>query len=347
MPGRIHGTFSAPRISIKFRVVKHFHVKENQVMSNYLGNSTAFEKAIDRPGMLHFRSAELNRLVDRIKEYIGAKTNDNLESVAGAWDLWESTNPKEFENRRPTDFPTELLDVADSGQTFEQSFPTPPTVVQNPLQGTHGGGVDQYRTLMKGGKAGLTLTSKGADLTQHILATPGTVGIVAAGAAVGATGIGLAAVGGAASVAGTVLAVKSVRSTRRHIKGLQDLYDHRDATQCDDKHEHEIVANHVLPYIIYQKGKKLDRKITAAIPLVQALESIRAVAKKGYKKWGTKNLGEDRKKAAGWLAAHFIHHCELALDIVEELCGLEEGEKMLELKYEEVTELLMRKMQST
>ena len=48
--------------------------------------------------------------------------------------------------------------------------------------------------------------------------------------------------------------------------------------------QHDMIANHVLPYVIYQKDRKFKRRAFGAVPIIGSLESIRGLGNYLYKR---------------------------------------------------------------
>ncbi len=186
-------------------------------------------------------------------------------------------------------------------------------------------------------------------------------------AAVSATGIGLVAGGAALSVVTSMLALRSAVKTNRHVLVLQKLYNGRrgdefkqncieilrDGTMQHTRWcqiSHEIVAEHVLPYIIHKKTSKYIRKsVTGIVPIAGALSITGFGAVKKLYKLARGTAGVNRKNAAGWLAEHFCRcDCVLANSIVSALYSIEEMKRLREeWDYNEIADCLAQKMQST
>jgi hypothetical protein len=112
--------------------------------------------------------------------------------------------------------------------------------------------------------------------------------------------------------------------------------------------EHDMIANHVLPYAIYQKDRKFKRRSFGAIPIFGVAESIRGAGNYLYKKYVKGNQGNVRTNAAGWLASHLITcDCLLVQAIVSELYSEGEMEWLKGQGYGVVIEHIERKLKST
>jgi hypothetical protein len=204
------------------------------------------------------------------------------------------------------------------------------------------------------------LASTGAQLGTHT----GTIALVTGAAGASATGIGLVVAGGALTLGTSIFAARSAYKTSGHQRVLERLHRGSTGTVCNqlaqeisewgtremlprDHHEHNIVANEVLPYIILQKASKFQRKVFSSVPGLGLLETARAVGNKAYKALkGT--LGEERTNAARWLARHLItHNCALAQGIVVELYSFDEFVVMQTFESDKLVPLLADKMRST
>ena len=204
----------------------------------------------------------------------------------------------------------------------------------------------------------------GIGIAQQALHTAGIVGVVTGGAVVGATGIGLLAGGIAGTIATSVAARISVEKTFLHIVDLKNLQNSLETFEqnCDhltlpigarekndySRRSHDIVANHVLPYIIAQKEVKKLHKEDASIPMVGVLETVRAVGN-NLNKRRTGEHGFKRNHAAKWLAAHFIEcDCALSKNIVASLYSVKEMNWLLgNAEYQPLSDLLAEKMKTT
>jgi hypothetical protein len=183
-------------------------------------------------------------------------------------------------------------------------------------------------------------------------------GAIAGG--VSATGVGLVVTAGVLTVASSIASGRAAYKTKQHLNGLNSILARKTAYQSEcsmadsnDANEtrkimHNMIADHILPYIISKKTAKMYRKTASAVPGVGLLESVRAIGKKGYK-FAAGTLGEKRGRAAGHLARH-LHscNCKLVEDIVAELFSVEE---MQWLKYHTTpkvaAEFILEKIKST
>jgi hypothetical protein len=324
------------------------------VLSNYLIDVHAFETAINR-GKLSSRSARLDQVVGAVKLYCTHATEPHLEDVIWKFQAWKHDDPKEFKDRGAPlerDFMAEI----DAGLSRFPNAPAP----HAPLVA-----VNRYRLAKQAGKIGLSAASKGVSAAQYATHA-GTTSVVAAavaGAAVSATGIGLAVVAGAATIGSSVLAATSAVKTDNHIKALLEIHHNRNEYTCLEISQdgipqsrssaystkvHEMIGNNTLPYIIQQKNNKYTHKVVAAIPLIGVIETVRASVNKAHK-YATGELGAKRKEQARFLAEHFIHcDCGLSNAIVTELYNMADMEWLRsEADYDQVTEALALKMKTT
>lgn len=165
-----------------------------------------------------------------------------------------------------------------------------------------------------------------------------------------AAGVGLLVGTAALYVGYAAQAGASAHKTNKHINNLKQIHADRSLYSCPYKggHDHTIVANTILPYIIAKKHSKLHRKtaVAGSLGLYSNIESVRAVAKKAYK-YANGTLGKNREYYATVLTRHFLKcECGCADAIVGELCSEEEKCYMTHLNHTTVVELLMDKMKS-
>ena len=107
--------------------------------------------------------------------------------------------------------------------------------------------------------------------------------------------------------------------------------------------DHEMIRDHVLPYLIRKKGRKLESKKIERLPVVAAAEAGRRIWRAG-KKTVKGNRGVDRGNAAAWIAFHWMYFdCGLCYEIVRVLCGSDVDNMQL-WKYEDVRNLIMQKL---
>jgi hypothetical protein len=200
---------------------------------------------------------------------------------------------------------------------------------------------------MMAGAVGVT-AAQGATHTGVLALMMGAAG------AASATGIGLAAVGGALTVGGMALGAASAYSTKKHLDLLEEIYRNRNnIPQCEilalrrraDGVHHLYIANVILPWIIRQKKLKFGKKLASAGGLGLVMSAGSAV-RKAYK-WGKGNLGKDRSSYADILARHLLtHECDLTKQIVEALCGQQKLQEFLNQDTDTVAPQIAEKMKS-
>ena len=338
-------------------------------MAYLSGGGNAFEKAINR-GLASTRSPQLDTLVESIKKYIWHPSAATLRQVTFNWDSWRNRNPKEYRDRGAPlsrDFQDELTEEyrkqgipvdADDAALPVPNVPEAPQVA-----------INRWSTYLKRtGKLGMTAGSLGISGAQTATGTGLATMALTGTAAIGATGIGLAAAGGALALAQSVLAATSAWKTKKHLNALQVIYDKRDQepfsipNYCQmipqgdmqlpktrEAHmQHDMIANLVLPYLINQKWWKTLRKGGTAVLIVgSSIETARAIGKKAWK-FSRRTLGVERQNAASWMAAHLVTcNCLLVQAIVAELYSMGEMEWLKHQPYGEVVEFLEVKMKST
>ncbi|MEO1616674.1 MAG: hypothetical protein AAFV88_12530, partial [Planctomycetota bacterium] len=88
---------------------------------------------------------------------------------------------------------------------------------------------DTGRITKKVAKKGITAMAN----AQHVGEGVGAFAMSAGAAAASATGIGLLAGAGIYTIASSVLAFKSARSTKSHINALESIYQRRHALSCN------------------------------------------------------------------------------------------------------------------
>jgi hypothetical protein len=214
-------------------------------------------------------------------------------------------------------------------------------------------GVLSYDVAKDGWRGLLPGTVKQAETLAHV----GQAGKV---------GLGLTGAGIAVQVPDSLFAVRSCYRTAKHLIGLQELQQDDMAPYVDicvratrgdggiryagptdnDKLVHRLIKDHILPYIIYQKWKKLAKKGATVITLGLEIDLFSAV--KAGLKWTMSKRGVKRYKAAHWLAYHFCTcECNLAGSIVRALTSDEEARRLLnECDYEGIACCLAEKMKS-
>jgi hypothetical protein len=344
------------------------------------GLTFEFENAIAR-GMLSYRSAELNATVKAVNNHVQSPTADNLREVRYRYGAWKDGQPAEFQQRGRTfedAFWQELnAEYRSKGIQLEPDFesdgevghrrraplelPPPPGVAVNRWTNP--------RFVKRGAKIGMGAASAGISVAQNFTVGASTQALILGGAAaVSATGVGLIVTAIGLTIATSVLNATAAWKTSGHIDQLNDVYQHRNASPFNDEQycqqipsgnaeaevktrasymQHDMIANHVLPYIIRKKKAKYARKVVGAIPLLGSVETVRALGKKAYKA-ASGTMGKNRTNAAGWLACHLITcDCILAQVIVSELYSREEMEWLKGQPYEDLTGYLASKFKST
>lgn len=185
------------------------------------------------------------------------------------------------------------------------------------------------------------------------------------GAVISATGVGLIAASVALTVGTSILSAKAAWKSAEHRDALMQIYELRDEslfnseTNCQVARrsaspkpreayiQHDMIANHVLPYVIYQKDRKFKRRAFGGVPIIGSLETVRGVGNYLYKK-ATGTQGNLRHHAACWLAAHLVSFdCMLVQAIVAELYSRPEMEWLKGQEYRTAIEHIERKLKST
>jgi len=324
-----------------------------------------FEQVVNRWNKR--RSAQLDKTVNAVKKYVQTATADNLRGVGLFYTGWRNQQPTEFDERAlplQKAFEKELLqeyrrfniridaDLAAPAQAPALGIAMAPAVA-----------INRWTSPKRGAKLGLAGASLGVSIAQDVTGAGYIAAATGAAAAVSATGVGLIVTAVGLTVTTSVLATRSAWKTKKHLDGLQDIYDKRDSKSFSDPQMcqmanrvaktqdayvgHDMIANLVLPYIIHKKDAKYKRKIVTAVPFLGTLETARAIGKKIYK-YASGTLGVNRKNAASWLACHLIScDCVLVQAIVSELYSVGEMEWLKYQKYGIVTEYLEQKLKST
>ncbi len=170
------------------------------------------------------------------------------------------------------------------------------------------------------GSSALTIGTKTPGLTT-LAVTAATGGSIA----LSATGVGAVAVAGAYAVGNSVLAGVSVYKTHNHIKNLEDML-HGSSCKCDgNRWDHGAIQMTVLPYIINKKKAKLRRKSEETLPVLGGMFTTAETGMKSIFKRIKGTRGVARHHNAEILTKHLVTcNCELAENIVGELCGTEE-----------------------
>lgn len=205
---------------------------------------------------------------------------------------------------------------------------------------SEGAVVDRGRTGKRVANGAATAASAGAT---GALAATGTstfaVGAaVATGAAVSATGIGLAVTATALTVGSIVVNARSMIKTIAHFENLRDIqidYKAKRFAGCKCRpgvadldcmmHDHDMIGEGILTYIIDQKTEKAAKKGVGAVGL-GALTTLYTMGRAAYKSLAS-TKGVKRNLYDHVMARHLItHDCPLVEAIVAELLSLSEME---------------------
>ncbi len=353
-------------------------------MSNFLTQSKKFESWVNEWNPFKHRSKELKDLIVAIEEYVHQGNAEKIRAVKDRFDDWRIHDPKEFANRsksiRLDEFDEELkatmeacgaLDLEALPEEKGGRFSTPPASVRNrhryaPYWNAGAFPADVWPDLInrhsrrnKALTGAMTATNVGVTATQAGIGQAGVAGLVVGGTVSSATGVGLLVAGAALTLAQCGLAIRSADRTAKHVAALEFLNSNRRAHPFDDcwlrgapahqERVHTLVADHILPYIIQQKGLKLARKaVTGFLPIVggATVTAVTGIKNIASRIGGT--LGVERYKAAHWLAAHFCEcECVLTDFLVASLYSAEEMIRLHELySYEDTADLLAAKMKS-
>ena len=195
-------------------------------------------------------------------------------------------------------------------------------------------GIDRNRTakqVTEGASIAASLGIQGAGIGVGATVGGTLGGAVLTGAAISATGIGLAVAGGTLAIGSAVASGVSAKKTYGHICSLNDLHNHRNGYTCTgashgnntaNSPNHEYISDEILDYIIHQKKLKMGKKSLGAggLGIMTGAYALGRYAFKSHK-------GEKRNMAAQMLATHLItHNCVLTEKIVTELLSLGEAE---------------------
>lgn len=316
-------------------------------------------------------SPQLYSTITAVKTYLVEPTAARVRDVKFCWEAWRIQQGGEFGVKGgaiQTAFEAELVieyrmrgikvdpDAVPPARIF---FHEPPKTVINSWTADAKRGV-------KMGLLGASIgVSAAGSATGQGLVTAAEGLAIGAGVAVSATGIGLIAAGLALTIGNSVLSATAAWKSADHRDALQEIYDNRDKSPFNDETfcqvarrsgspkpreaytQHDMIANHVLPYVIYQKDRKFKRRAFGAVPIIGSLESVRGLGNYLYKK-ATGTQGNLRRHAACWLAAHLISFdCMFVQAIIAELYSRKEMDWLRGQRYETVIEHLERKLKST
>ena len=215
------------------------------------------------------------------------------------------------------------------------------------------------RKFKKLGKKAQGLTDKakaGAEIGLGIgvlggALNPGAQAGTAAGQAGSAAATALPIAGGVLALATMAVNGRSVYKTNKHIKRLEYILENARHYDCSEKGSdaHSVIISTVLPYIIRQKKNKRLRKAGSALPVLGALEGVRAAGKKGWK-FVKGTLGKERSLKAEQLAAHHCScDCQLTEEIIAQIANVSiaEAKKASYMDYTILAYALSEKMRST
>jgi len=317
-------------------------------------------------------SPQLTSTIKAVKTYLVEPTAARIRDVKFCWVAWKVQKPHEFGRKGEeirTVFEGEMLteykmrgikvdpDAVPPPEVF--ALPDPPRAV-----------INNWRYNAKlGGKLGMAGASAGVSAAGTAvgqgLGTAATGLALGTAVAVSATGVGLIAASLAVTVGTSILSATAAWKSANHRDALIDIYQRRDEhpfnneTYCQVARrsgspkpreayiQHDMIANQVLPYVIYQKDRKFKRRAVGAIPIIGSIESIRGAGNYLYKRAkGTQ--GNLRHHAACWLAAHLVSFdCALVQAIVKELYSEPEMEWLKGQEYKTAIEHIERKLKST
>ena len=316
-------------------------------------------------------SPQLSSTIKAVKTYLTEPTASRVRDVKFCWVAWKVQRPHEFGRKGEeirTVFEGEMLTEyrmrgikvdPDPVAPPQLLIPDPPRTVINAWT---------YDAI-KGAKLGMAGASAGVSAAGTALGQG--LGSAATGLAVGtavavsATGVGLIAASLALTVGTSILSATAAWKSADHRDALMEIFEQRDEPLFSgDVHrqvarrsgspkpreayiQHDMIANHVLPYVIYQKDRKFKRRAFGAVPIIGSLETVRGIGNYLYKKAkGTQ--GNLRHHAACWLAAHLVSFdCMLVQAIVAELYSKPEMEWLKGQEYRTVIEHIERKLKST
>ncbi len=316
-------------------------------------------------------SPQLSSTIKAVKTYLVEPTAARIRDVKFCWVAWKVQRVHEFGRKGEdirTVFEAEMLTEyrmrgikvdPDPAPAPEMFFPDPPKVV-----------INNWRyDAQRGAKLGMAGASVGVSAAGTAigqgLGSAATGLALGTGAVISATGVGLIAASVALTVGTSILSAKAAWKSANHRDALIEIYEQRDqhpfsneiSCQLARRSEtpkpreayiqHDMIANHVLPYVIYQKDQKFKRRAFGAVPIIGSLETVRGVGSYLYKK-ATGTQGNLRHHAACWLAAHLVTcDCMLVQAIVKELYSEPEMEWLKGQEYRTAIEHIERKLKST
>jgi hypothetical protein len=318
------------------------------------------------------QSMQLKATILAVKKYLSLPQCDLIRDVAFCWEAWKLQQPGEFKTKGEIIKAAFEKEIAQKYQAHGivpegDSAPQPAALIPFAPKVA----INRWRGAKYAAKAGMAAANVGITAAQYGtgsagLATIAEGAIAGTAVAVSATGIGLIVGGLALTVAGSVLSATAAWKSANHRDNLIEIYQKRSRAPFSEEKfcqlvpagrmmktrevyaGHDMVANHVLPYIIYQKDRKFKRRAFGAVPVLGSLESVRGALNYAYKKYVTGTQGALRHHAAAWLAQHLITcDCLLAQAITAELYSVGEMEWLKGESYTTVTGYLESKMTST
>ena len=205
--------------------------------------------------------------------------------------------------------------------------------------------------MAKTGNTVSTVGSYGVSIAQLASNAPGVVALATGATVAGAGPIGLLVASLVFTVGFSVQAGVSATKTHKHIQELEQIHASVNSYSCNKKagHDHNHVADTVLPYIIAKKRAKRARRAFSTVPFAVTLETARAGLKAGYKKFIAKSKGKARGYHALVLARHHCtSDCALTAAIIKSLFWVDDDtvEDLRSEKIEDVAAVLSTKMKS-
>ena len=316
-------------------------------------------------------SPQLSSTIKAVKTYLVEPTAARIRDVKFCWVAWKVQKPHEFGRKGEdirTVFEAEMLTEYRMRGIKADPDPVPPPRV--PLAEPPRVVINGWRyDVQRGAKLGMAGASVGVSAAGTAigqgLGSAATGLALGTGVAISATGVGLIAASVALTVGTSILSAKATWKSADHRDALMQIYEIRDGFLFGSEEncqvarrsgspkpreayiQHDMIANHVLPYVIHQKDRKFKRRAFGAVPIIGSLETVRGVGNYLYKK-ATGTQGNLRHHAACWLAAHLVSFdCMLVQAIVEELYSRPEMEWLKGQEYRTAIEHIERKLKST
>jgi hypothetical protein len=317
------------------------------------------------------RSLQATATIKAVKTYSKEQTAYCIRDVWYCWEAWRRVQIGEFQRRCSMiqeDFEGQVMREYKRHHIPLEGDAAPQQGINIPLAPATA--INRWTNLKLGAKVGLGAANLGVSIAQTATGTGLTTlaegAILGTTVALSATGVGLIAGGMALTVVSSALSLTAAVKSAKHRDNLIKIYEDRDQKPYNEEKfcqlisnppspktsdvycQHDMIANHVLPYVIHQKDSKFDRKIFGAVPIIGTLETVRAAGKYAYKKWIAGTQGVVRRNAAGWLATHLVTcNCLLVQAVVAELYSVGEMEWLKTQPYADVTKFLERKLKST